>query len=164
MNTIDLKKAPLEGKKAYLVRHKSSLILIFLAIVTICCGTILLVSGRFAFIGFYLFGFGALFMFNGIQIDHGGNKIRSFVSVFGYKFGDWYELEKYYALLVTTANGGASEFGSTVVLHELYLLSNDKKKQPNLQIAGYRKREEAIEQGNKIGDLLNFPVKINKFN
>jgi hypothetical protein len=159
---LDLVKKELVEKE-YIFKRRLSSQTLAISIVLASIGSIILYNGSFACLIFYLPASIVLFLYRGILIDTEQNKLKDFLSVFGYKYGYWYNLEDFSFVLVSTS-GALARSGFESIAHVLYLYSKNKEKQRNLLIAIYNGREEAVENGYKIGALINFPVKVNKFN
>ena len=162
LENLDLVKKELIEKK-YLIKRRAGIITLSLSISFILFGTIALSYGSFACLFFYIPGAIGIFSFDGTLIDADQNKVRIFSSILGYKYGRWYNLEDFSFVLVS-ASSTIGKTGLESIAHLIYLYSKNRDKQSNLLIASYSDREKTIENAHKIGELINFRVKINKFN
>ena len=166
MNTLDLRKPAFIAEKSYKVKRRTNWITIYLAILFLVFGTIFLAVKSPMFIFLYLGGLGSLFTTTEMRIYPEQNKVQHYLSIFGYKIENlctWYHLDDFSFILVSAASTTYNS-GFESIMHEVYLYSNDKNRQPNLLITEFGNREEAIEEANRIGELIKFNVKINKFN
>jgi hypothetical protein len=159
---LDLVKKELVEKK-YRFKRKMGFVTLALTILFICFGTVTLFYGSLTCLIFYIPSLIVLSVSQGVLIDAVQNKVCDYSSILGYKYEKLYYLEDFTFVLVSTSSTVARN-GFESISHVLYLYSKNKDKQRNLLIAIYSDREEAVENGHKIGALINFPVKVNKFN
>ena len=164
---IELEKLDLVKKELienpYIIKQRAGVKVMSLSILFICFGTIALFYKSLSCLLFYLPSSIVLFSYQAVLIDAVQKKVREYSSICGHKYGNWYKLEKFDFILVSTS-GTVGKNGFESIAHVVYLHSKNRDKQHNVLIGGFSDRNKAIEHANNIGVLINFPVKINKFN
>src|ERR1700743_1040806 len=103
LEKLDLVKKELTETK-YIFKRRLNLEAKFVFILFAFFGTVALFNENWLLCPFFYFlASGVIILYRGVLIDTRQHKLKDFLSVFGYKYGYWYNLDDFSFVLVSTS-------------------------------------------------------------
>lgn len=132
-------------------------------VATVVCafGAYCVYSGLWFVGGFItVFSFLAMALREGIIIDPGQKRLRSYWSLLGLQFGDWKPIDKHQYLVVLQSEANFSEddftvmamFKDKVIHYDLYLMSANHLSR--IMLSTFKEQKEALEAARDMSDEL----------